>query len=58
MSKKKKKKNNKVRVWKLGSLEHNIPPHIKAVKALKKMLKEGVTDIIWGPDIEIIEVER
>lgn len=47
-----------IRVWKLGSLEHQLYPSEQAVKKLADILKEvfddDSTDIIWGPDIELI----
>lgn len=55
--------SKKVRVWKLGSLEHNIVPRPKAVKKLKKILKKilkkgsKTSDIIWGPDLEVVEIK-
>jgi hypothetical protein len=54
---------NKIRLWKLGSLEHNITPTREAVKRLEEALKknlsidsDGVVDIVWGPDISIIDI--
>lgn len=42
-----------LRIFKLGSLEHGISPTKEAVEQLAESLKAGVTDIIWGPDIEV-----
>jgi hypothetical protein len=49
-----------IRVWKLRSLEHQILPTRKAIETLAELLSKvgagGVTDIIWGPDIECFTV--
>lgn len=47
-----------VRVWKLGSLEHRVIPTEAAVQRLAEMLMkmgDGDTDLIWGPDLEVVE---
>ena len=45
----------KIRLWSLGNLEHNIIPTKEAVDKLKKEIdalpKEGVGDIVWGPEL-------
>jgi len=50
---------NKIRVWKLGSLDHKLAPTPTAASALGEILGASVgggsTDIVWGPDIELIE---
>lgn len=50
---------NKIRVWKLGSLEHKLAPTPNAASALGDILGAnvggGTVDIVWGPDIELIE---
>jgi len=50
---------SKIRVWKLGSLEHNLAPTPTASTTLADMLGAnvggGTVDVIWGPDIELIE---
>ena len=50
---------SKIRVWKLGSLEHKLAPTPTASSTLADMLGAnvggGTIDIIWGPDIELIE---
>ena len=50
---------NKIRVWKLGSLEHKLAPTPNAASALGEILGAnvggGTVDIVWGPDIELIE---
>jgi len=44
-----------IRVWKLGSLEHNIAPTRKAAAKLAEILESntggGTMDLVWGPDI-------
>lgn len=48
-----------IRVWKLGSLEHEIMPSEHIILRLAQMLNNnvggGVMDLIWGPDIELVE---
>ena len=50
---------SKIRVWKLGSLEHKLAPTAAAASALGDILGTnvggGTMDIVWGPDIELIE---
>ena len=50
---------NKIRVWKLGSLEHKLAPTPTASTTLAGMLGAnvggGTIDIVWGPDIELLE---
>jgi len=50
---------NKIRVWKIGSLEHKLAPSPKASSILAGMLGAnvggGTIDVVWGPDIELIE---
>ena len=50
---------NKIRVWKLGSLDHKLAPTPTAASALGSILGAntggGTMDIVWGPDIELIE---
>lgn len=50
---------NKIRVWKLGSLEHKLAPTPTASATLAGMLGAnvggGTIDIVWGPDIELLE---
>ena len=52
----------KIRLWKLGNLEHKIVPTPFAATKLRELLdaheeKGGTTDIIWGSDIEVETVE-
>lgn len=48
-----------IRVWKLGNLEYKIYPTEAGVNRLDSLLRAniggGATDLIWGPDIELIE---
>jgi len=48
-----------IRVWKIGSLEYKVPPTPEAANLLSDMLENhtgvGTMDLIWGPDIELIE---
>lgn len=52
---------SKIRVWKLGSLEFKLAPTEVASSTLAQMLGAnvggGTIDIIWGPDIELIETD-
>lgn len=46
-----------MRVWKLGNLDKGIFPTDAAIKKLGEALKdEELTDLIWGPDLEVINV--
>ncbi len=51
---------SQIRVWKIGSLEHNTKPTLPAMNKLASVLMQGVAggilDLIWGPDIEMQEV--
>lgn len=48
-----------IRVWKLGSLEHGIYPPESVIQRLAEMLANnvagGIVDLIWGPDIDLLE---
>jgi len=50
---------SKIRIFKLGNLEHRLAPTAAAASALQEILGGnvggGTTDIVWGPDIEVIE---
>ncbi len=51
----------KIRVWKLGSLEHNIMPTDKTIGKLAEILQKNngtLTDLIWGPEIDVQVVEE
>lgn len=57
---------SKIRLWKLGSLEHKVYPTEKAVENLTAILEEAnkseedIYDIIWGPDIDckVIDLDK
>ena len=48
-----------IRIFKLGSLEHKIAPNPSVVSKLAAMLQAnvgaGTMDLIWGPDLELVE---
>lgn len=47
-----------IRVFKIGSLDHRIIPTHEAAQKLGEILEdhtEGEIDIVWGPDLEIVE---
>jgi hypothetical protein len=48
-----------IRIFKLGSLEHKIAPTAAAASKLSSILENnvggGTMDLVWGPDIELIE---
>lgn len=48
-----------IRIFKLGSLEHKIAPTSAAASKLGNILSNnvggGTMDLVWGPDIELIE---
>ncbi len=50
---------SKVRVWKLGNIEAKLAPNPAAAQTLASILGSsvggGAVDIVWGPDIELIE---
>ncbi len=50
---------SKIRVWKIGSFEYKLMPSPTASTTLSNMLGTnvggGTMDIVWGPDIELIE---
>ena len=50
---------NKIRVWKLGDLDHKLAPTPTAASALGEILGAntggGTMDIVWGPDIQLLE---
>lgn len=51
--------SSKVRIIKLGNIEHKIAPTPAAVQKMSELLENsvggGTIDIVWGPDVEIIE---
>ena len=48
-----------IRIFKLGNLEHRIAPTPAAAAKLADILENnvggGTTDLVWGPDIELLE---
>jgi hypothetical protein len=48
-----------IRIFKLGSLEHKIAPTAAAASKLSSILQNnvggGTMDLVWGPDIELLE---
>jgi hypothetical protein len=48
-----------IRIFKLGSLEHKIAPTQAAASKLSSILQNnmggGTMDLVWGPDLELIE---
>lgn len=50
-----------IRVWKLGSLEHQIYPSEKAIQKLADILTNhdwnNDLELIWGPDIQVYTVQ-
>lgn len=50
---------SQIRIWKLGSLEHQIYPTSAAINKLSQILVNnvagGIMDLIWGPDLEFQE---
>ena len=48
-----------IRIFKLGSLEHKIAPTQAAANKLSSILQNnvggGTIDLVWGPDLELIE---
>jgi len=48
-----------IRIFKLGSLDHKIAPSKGAAAKLRSLLQKnvgaGTIDIVWGPDIELME---
>lgn len=50
-----------IRVWKLGSLQHEIAPNPSAAALLSDILENntgvGTMDLVWGPDIDLLETK-
>jgi hypothetical protein len=48
-----------IRIFKLGNLEHRIAPKAAAAAKLSEILQShvggGTIDLVWGPDIELVE---
>ena len=59
---KKEKLMGKVRIWKLGILDgvNSIIPTRAAVVKLRELVKQlpedGIGNIVWGPELEVIEL--
>lgn len=52
--------SRKIRIFRLGNAEKGILPTNNAVARLAEILQNNPTgplDIIWGPDIDVIEVD-
>ena len=51
----------KLRVFRLGSVQHRLMPSPEQVEKLEKILKdwdhESDLDIVWGPDIDVLEFD-
>ena len=52
----------KIRIWKLGSLEHQLIPTTKTFEKFTQLLlaayeHDGDSDIVWTPDVEMFEVQ-
>lgn len=51
----------KIRIWKLGSLEHKILPTKEAVEKLAGIVlgwdRETTLDLVWGPDLELVQLD-
>ena len=51
-----------IRIFKLGNLEHKIAPTKAAASKLASILQNnvggGTMDIVWGPDIELVESNK
>jgi hypothetical protein len=52
---------SKIRLWRLGSLEHKVTPTAEAIEALARMVQDyrpgQDLDIVWGPDLEIVQLD-
>lgn len=50
-----------IRVWKLGNIENRILPTGAAIEKLASMLANnvggGVMDLVWGPEIELVQTK-
>lgn len=51
---------SQLRVWKIGNLEHKVYPDLASMQKLASILMNagggGITDLIWGPDLELQEI--
>jgi hypothetical protein len=50
-----------IRVWRLGSMEHQIMPTEAAIARLSEVLCNnvggGVMDLVWGPELDLVETK-
>lgn len=52
-----------IRLWRLGSLEHNLFPTRESINKLRDLINAGLNedgdfiDLVWGPDINVELVE-
>lgn len=48
-----------IRLWKMGNLEYKIAPTVEGIQTLADILLRstggGCVDLVWGPDLELIE---
>lgn len=54
-------KVDKIVLWRLGSLEHNIMPTQEALTTLRKILKDNIKDesivnLVWGPELDMVSL--
>jgi hypothetical protein len=53
---------SKIRIFKIGNLEHKVPPKPAYAQKLSSLLETnvggGTINIVWGPDLEIVETEN
>lgn len=51
----------KIRLWKLGSFEHRVVPTAEGIRYLAKLIEKRDPkkdfDLVWGPDLELIELD-
>lgn len=51
--------SHNIRVWKLGSVEHKIAPNPEGIAKFNELLQAntgaGTIEIIWGPDVQLLE---
>lgn len=51
----------RIRLWKIGSLEHNVYPTEDAIQRLadgiQSLNSDGGGDLIWGPDLTVEAVD-
>jgi hypothetical protein len=48
-----------IRLWKIGSMEHNILPNKAMIEKVTKLVKninestDQIEDIVWGPELSL-----